>query len=107
MLAPHPGVRGPLPKHTPVLIEALTELGCEVVFEPWGRHHDRESIVEKLIGRAADIPRIRRRLIAEHFDVMVVKTSHEAAITVARRPAAGGDPAARAEDRRAEPRRSL
>lgn len=77
MLAPHPGVRGPLPKHTPVLIEALTELGCEVVFEPWGRHHDRESIGEKLIGRAADIPRIRRRLIAEHFDVMVVKTSHE------------------------------
>ncbi len=77
MLAPHPGVRGPLPKHTPVLIEALTELGCEVVFEPWGRHHDRESVLDKLIGRARDIPRIRRRLIAEHFDVMVVKTSHE------------------------------
>ena len=23
MLAPHPGVRGPLPKHTPVLVDAI------------------------------------------------------------------------------------
>ncbi len=77
MLAPHPGVRGPLPKHTPILVEAMVSLGCEVVMEPWGRHHDHESMAEKVIGRVLDIPRIRRRLKSERFDVMVVKTSHE------------------------------
>jgi glycosyltransferase involved in cell wall biosynthesis len=77
MLAPHPGVRGPLPKHTPVLVDALRSLGCEVVSEPWGRHSDHESVADKVIGRTLDIPRIRRRLNSERFDVMVVKTSHE------------------------------
>ena len=43
MLAPHPSVRGPLTKHTPVLVEALKSIGCSVVVEPWGQHHDHES----------------------------------------------------------------
>src|SRR2546423_7118141 len=77
MLAPHPGVRGPLPKHTPVLVDAMGALGCEVVSEPWGRHSDQETVADKLIGRTLDIPRIGRRLKSERFDVMVVKTSHE------------------------------
>lgn len=77
MLAPHPSVRGPLPKHTPVLVGALESLGCEVVSEPWGRHSDQETVIDKVIGRSRDIPRVRRRLKAEPFDVMVVKTSHE------------------------------
>lgn len=77
MLAPHPGVRGPVPKHTPVLVEALRSIGCEVVLEPWGRHHDHESLTEKVLVRARDIPRVRRLLKAEEFDAMVVKTSHE------------------------------
>lgn len=78
MLSPHPEARGPIPKHTPVLVEALGSLGCDVRLEPWGRHHDHESLTEKIINRSLDIPQIRRQLIAEHFDVMVVKTSHEA-----------------------------
>jgi glycosyltransferase involved in cell wall biosynthesis len=77
MLAPHPGVRGPLPKHTPVLVDALHSLGCEVANEPWGRHSDHETVFDKIIGRTLDIPRIRRRLKSQPFDVMVVKTSHE------------------------------
>jgi glycosyltransferase involved in cell wall biosynthesis len=77
MLAPHPSVRGPLTKHTPVLVEALKSIGCSVVLEPWGRHHDHESLTEKIISRLRDIPRIRRLLKAKKFDVMVVKTSHE------------------------------
>ena len=77
MLAPHPMVRGPLPKHTPVLVEGLRSRGCHVVTEPWGRHSDHETVADKLIGRSSDIQRIRRRLASESFDVMVVKTSHE------------------------------
>jgi glycosyltransferase involved in cell wall biosynthesis len=77
MLSPHPGVRGPLPKLTPVLVKALVSLGCEVVTEPWGRHDDHESLPQKVMARSLDIPRIRRRLVTEPFDVMVVQTSHE------------------------------
>jgi glycosyltransferase involved in cell wall biosynthesis len=77
MLAPHPNVRGPLPKHTPVLVDALRATGCEVVSEPWGRHSDSETVITKVIGPARDIPRIRCRLKSQPFDVMVVKTSHE------------------------------
>jgi glycosyltransferase involved in cell wall biosynthesis len=77
MLVPFPGVRGPVAKHTPLLVNALRELGCEVVTEPWGRHRDDESLASKFSGRARDIIRIRRRLVAEPFDVLVVKTSHE------------------------------
>ncbi|MBV9535212.1 MAG: glycosyltransferase family 4 protein [Solirubrobacterales bacterium] len=77
MLAPHPSVRGPLTKHTPVLVEALRSIGCHVALEPWGRHHDRERWSEKIFVRSLDIPRVRRVLEHEEFDVMVVKTSHE------------------------------
>jgi glycosyltransferase involved in cell wall biosynthesis len=77
MLVPFPGVRGPVSKHTPLLVDALRSLGCEVVTEPWGRHRDDESLAAKLTGRAGDIVRVRRRLAHEPFDVMVVKTSHE------------------------------
>jgi glycosyltransferase involved in cell wall biosynthesis len=77
MLSPHPGVRGAMPKHTPVLVDALVSLGCDVVMEPWGRHHDHESIASKVIRRSLDIPRIRRRLVSERFDVMVIKTAHD------------------------------
>ncbi len=77
MLSPHPGVRGPLPKHTPVLVDALVSLGCHVVMEPWGRHHDHESIAEKVITRSVEIPRVIQRLNSGRFDVMVVKTSLE------------------------------
>lgn len=77
MLSPHPGVRGPLPKHTPVLVDALVSLGCDVVMEPWGRQTDHEPISDKVINRTLEIPRIIRRLKSARFDVMVVKTSHE------------------------------
>jgi glycosyltransferase involved in cell wall biosynthesis len=77
MLAPHPGVRGPLTKHTPVLVEALKSIGCSVVLEPWGRHHDHESLTEKVTTRLRDIARIKRLLKAKEFDVMIVKTAHD------------------------------
>jgi glycosyltransferase involved in cell wall biosynthesis len=60
-----------------VLVEALRSMGCHVVVEPWGRHHDRERWTEKIILRSSDISRVTRVLKSEEFDVMVVKTSHE------------------------------
>lgn len=77
MLSPHPTVRGPLVKHTPVLVDALRANGCEVVMEPWGRRHDAERLGDKLARAAGDVPRVVRRLKAERFDVMVLKTSLE------------------------------
>ncbi len=77
MLMPFPGVRGPVAKHTPLLVDGLRRLGCTVVTEPWGRHTDPDSITERAITRIRDVARIRRRLREERFDLMVVKTSHE------------------------------
>jgi glycosyltransferase involved in cell wall biosynthesis len=77
MLTPFPGIRGPLVKHTPLLVDGLRGVGCTVVTEPWGRHADADSFTSRATTRAADIVRIRRRLRSERFDVMVVKTSHE------------------------------
>ena len=77
MLVPHPNIQGPIPKIAFHLVAALRVLGCEVATEPWGRHSDHESLLDKIIGRARDIGRIRRTLGRERFDVMVVKTGHD------------------------------
>jgi glycosyltransferase involved in cell wall biosynthesis len=77
LLSPTPTLRGPLPKHTPVLVSALRKVGCEVVQEPWGRHADEESLWAKPRRLVRDIRRIRRALLRCPVDVMVVKTSHE------------------------------
>src|SRR5581483_8323090 len=44
---------------------------------PWGRHSDHETTIDKVVGRSIDVQRVRRKLKSQHFDVMVVKTSHE------------------------------
>ena len=77
MLSPHPDVRGPIPKITPLFLDPLRAAGCEVTVEPWGRHTDTESLAAKVLGRARDIVRLRSLVSAVHFDVMIVKTSHE------------------------------
>jgi glycosyltransferase involved in cell wall biosynthesis len=77
MLAPHPHVRGPIAKHTVLLVDALRRAGCVVATEPWGRHHDEERMHEKLLSRSGDVLRVRRRLEAERFDVLVIKTGHD------------------------------
>jgi len=77
MLSPHATVRGPLPKHTPVLVEALRDAGCHVQSEPWGRHSDDESLMGRIWSRARDIRHIRVLVRNSDLDVMVVKTSHD------------------------------
>ena len=77
MLSPRSNIQGPIPKITTLLLEPLRAAGCEVTVEPWGRHKDVESLADKVVGRVRDIIRVRSRVSAAHFDVMIVKTSHE------------------------------
>jgi glycosyltransferase involved in cell wall biosynthesis len=77
MLSPTPTLRGPLPKHTPVLVAALRDAGCEVAQEPWGRQSHDEGLWSKPRRLVQDIRRIRRALASQGPDVLVVKTSHE------------------------------
>ncbi len=77
VLAPYPEGRGPLPKHTPVLVDSMRRLGCEVTLETWGHRADEESLVRKLRERAGDVLRIRRVASQGHFDVIIVKTGHD------------------------------
>jgi glycosyltransferase involved in cell wall biosynthesis len=76
MLVPHLGIKGPLPKHAPLIVEALRERGCEVVTYGWGRHQDKETLKQKLVGRLRDIINIRKILLKERTDALVVKTTH-------------------------------
>lgn len=75
MLSPHPGVRSPLTKHTPMLIEALRELGCDVTSAPWGRHDERETLGRKVSGRLVDTIRMRAAISRGCYDVVVLKTA--------------------------------
>lgn len=77
MLTPHGKVRGPLPQHTPVLVAALRDAGCDVITVPWGRHSDEDSLAARIGSRVRDVRDLRRRAREEDFDVLVVKTSHE------------------------------
>src|SRR3954464_1505077 len=77
ILSPHPGLRGPIPNITPLLLDALRAAGCDLWSEPWGRRRDGESPWEKVPRLAHDIARVRRRLSAGPFDVVVLQTSNE------------------------------
>ena len=77
MLIQDPRIKGPVPKHTPLLISGLETLGCSIATELWGRHTDDETLARKIIGRTRDIWRTRDRLRREQFDVMIVKTAHD------------------------------
>lgn len=77
MLTCHPGIQGPFPKILPLLGSALTSQGCIVGTEPWGRHRDGESILDKVFGRLGDVWRVWRRLRREQFDLLLVHTATE------------------------------
>lgn len=77
MLAPPPGVRGPLLRTASMLAEPMRAHGHAVAILPWGRHHEDEAVRDKLAGRARDIIRLRRILAHEPYDVLLVHTSHD------------------------------
>jgi glycosyltransferase involved in cell wall biosynthesis len=66
-----------MPKHTPVLVEAIRAQGPRVSVLPWGRRSDDESIFDKVIGRLVDMFRIWRELQVRPYDTLIVKTAHD------------------------------
>ena len=76
MLVPYPAIKGPLPKLVPLLVDQLRALGCDVETECWSRHSEHETVLEKVVGRAADLRRIYTRLRSRRFDVMYITTAH-------------------------------
>ena len=77
MLIQGDGIRGPVPKLTPLLIRELRSLGCTVVTHPWGRRSDRERVPTKLRRALQDILSVRRAARGVEFDVAVVSTAHD------------------------------
>lgn len=77
MLAPRGTVAGPLPKHTPLLVDALQRLGCEVELCPWGRRVEGEPMHAKVTGRIRDVLDTRRSIASGDLPVVVVKTAHD------------------------------
>jgi glycosyltransferase involved in cell wall biosynthesis len=76
MLVQSPQVDGPLPKHTPILINALQALGCKIDTSIWGRHTERENLFQKVVGRIQDLFRAVGKLRTHPYDFMIVKTTH-------------------------------
>lgn len=75
MLAPHPSVRGPIGKHTRLLVKGLEKLGCEVTLHGWGRRRDDEAGWERARGRLADALDVRKELRRLPYDVLLIKTA--------------------------------
>lgn|GEM_PF-366799 len=83
-LAAYPSINGPLPKLTPLLVDELRRLGCHVELSGWSRHHEGETVAEKLGGRLQDLAAVAGRLrraarAGGPFDVMYVQTTHDEA----------------------------
>jgi len=71
----NPDIRGPFPKHTPLLIKALENLNCCVVRKTWGRHSENETLFEKIFGRLQDIAGALVELARLKPDIMYVATT--------------------------------
>jgi len=76
MLVQDPKIRGPVPKITPLLINALENYGCIIKTIAWGRHSNNENIIEKIFIRIFDLIKVRKCLKNQAFDVLVVHTAH-------------------------------
>ncbi len=81
MLAPDATISGPVPG--PIgrlayrLADALRAVGYAVDTELWGRHEREEGPVRKVLGRAADLIRIRGRIGRGSYDLVFVNTTHD------------------------------
>lgn len=76
LIAPRPNIQGPLPKHTPVLINSLVSNGSDVTFMGWGCHSNNENIFQKTIGRVIDAFSIKLNIKKKSFNILVLKTGH-------------------------------
>jgi glycosyltransferase involved in cell wall biosynthesis len=77
VLTPQPMILGPIPKHSPLLMEALRRAGFRVVTRPWSRRGENESWSRKIWDRTKDLLGVVRLTIALRPDVVLVKTGHD------------------------------
>lgn len=80
-LAPSPHIVGPVPGPIGTLArrlaDAMRAAGLDVDVELWGRHERDEGLVAKVVGRAADLLRVRRRILRESYDIVFVHSTHD------------------------------
>ena len=71
----NPNLQGPIPKLAPLLIAAMEGQGWKVTMSSWGRHSDRETLLQKVFGRFADVFNIVRKLVIIKPDLLYVDTT--------------------------------
>jgi glycosyltransferase involved in cell wall biosynthesis len=80
-LAPSPHIVGPVPGPIGTLArrlaDAMRAVGLDVDVELWGRHERDEGPVAKVVGRAMDLVRVRRRILRESYDIVFVHSTHD------------------------------
>src|SRR5271157_675681 len=76
LLVPSPGIQGPIPKVSPLLVEGLRREGCCVTTIPWGRSRDDDTFLRRLVGRTSVLLRTLNTVRRGHFDVLLVNTGH-------------------------------
>jgi glycosyltransferase involved in cell wall biosynthesis len=80
-LAPSPHIVGPVPGPIGTLArrlaDAMRAAGLDVDVELWGRHERDEGPVAKIVGRAGDLLRVRRRILRESYDIVFVHSTHD------------------------------
>ena len=76
-LAASPLIKGPLPKHGPLLEHALQNEGVNVTTITWGTHRDEDGICKKICDRISDIFNIFKNLKKNKYDLMFVHTAHD------------------------------
>ena len=77
MPMPYPDVKGPIARHSRVLIDELQKLDCEIDTAVWGKRRENESLFEKIFGRFGDVLKIRKTLTRNRYDILLVKTFHD------------------------------
>ena len=82
MLTPSPNIRGPIMKHTPILVEELRTLGCAIDTLPWGANENDEKLSRKISGRILSIVQVHELLKKNIYDLLIIKTAHDWAAVI-------------------------
>lgn len=77
MIAPPPDGPGPVSRHTPMLVNGLRQLGCEVDITDRPMLGQNVPFVSRLIHRLRDIPRIVQDMKRKDYDLVVLRTGHD------------------------------
>lgn len=76
-IAPPPDGKGPVSKHTPILVEHLILLGCDVDLVYRDRNEYDTPLLRRIITRVLDIPRITEYEKKSAEDIIVLRTAHD------------------------------